>query len=30
MIKRGPVEIAIGRGVIATLRQQEIPRGFEG
>ena len=30
MIKRGPVEIAIGGGVIATLRQQEIPRGFEG
>jgi hypothetical protein len=29
LIQRRPAEIAIGRGVIATLRQQEIPRGFE-
>jgi hypothetical protein len=30
MIQRRPAEIAIGCGVIATLRQQKIPRGFEG
>ena len=30
VIQFRPTEIAIGGGVIATLRQQEIPRGFEG
>ena len=30
LIQRRPAEIAIGRGVVAALRQQEIPRGFEG
>ena len=30
VIQLRPAEIAIGGGVIATLRQQKIPRGFEG
>jgi hypothetical protein len=30
MPERRPAEIAIGSRVIAALRQQEIPRGFEG